>query len=146
MTTLKELIKDQEFTGVSDISVIKTFFDVNDLDVEGIGLINELTKQKIAKMKHKEYIVKEWSSHLPSEYLYETYDLKTADKLHRLELDYISNGCELSDVRLEWAKENLPNIDMPDVYFQPLINYLDSCGIRFKGEKPLEHPLRMKLL
>ena len=143
MITLKQLVEEQNITGVSDMHVIQSFFDLNDMEEEGMELIHELTKTKVAKMKHRERVVKEWTSHLPSKYLYENYDLDTADRLHTLELDYLSNGCELSASRLEWAKENIPNIKMPYVYFQPIIEYLDSKGIRFKGEKPIDNKVFM---
>ena len=103
-----------------------------------MDLIHELTKTKVGKMKHKKRIVREWTSYLPSKYLYENYDLDIADKLHTLELDFLSHGCKLSDSRLKWAEENIPNIKMPYWYFRPLIEWLDIKGIRFNGEKPIE--------
>ena len=141
MVTLKQLVEEQQFTGMSDIGVVKTFFDKNDMEEEGMELIYELTKIKVGKMKRDQDVVKTWTSALPSKYLYEKYDLDTADKLHNLELNYISHGSKLSKNYLEWAKENIPNIKMPQVYFRPLIEWLDDKGIRFKGEKPLEYKL-----
>ena len=141
MITLKQLVDEQNFTDLSDIDVIKKFFVLNDMEEEGMNLIHTLTKSKVEKLKHKNRVVEEWTSHLPSKYLYENYDLDAADRLHTLELDYLSHGCELSDSRLAWARENIPNIKMPQVYFRPLIEYLDDKGIRFKGEKPLEHKI-----
>lgn len=141
MVTLKQLVDKQKENGMNDIQVIKTFFDMNDMEEEGVDLIYELTNSKIEKLKRNQRIVKIWTSHLPSEYLYENYDLDIASRLHNLELDFISNGCELSNNRLEWAKENVPNIEMPQVYFRPLIEYLDSKDIRFKGEKPIENKM-----
>ena len=71
-------------------------------------------------------MVKEWVSYLPSKYLYENYELDIADRLHTLELDYLANGGELSEDRLKWAKENLPNIEtiydeevQNEVYIEP---------------------------
>ena len=139
MATLKQLVEDQKWSGMSDIQVIKTFFDLNDMEEEGMDLIHELTKRKVEKLKRRQRQVEEWTSHLPSKYLYENYDLDMADKLHNLELDYLSHGCELSSGRLKWAKENIPNIEMPQFYFQPLVEYLDSKDIRFKGEEPIEN-------
>lgn len=144
MVTLKQLVEEQKFNGLSDIGVIKTFFDLNDMEEEGMDLIHELTQSKIAKLKHKQRVVEEWTSYLPSKYLYENYDLDIANRLHNLELDYLSHGCELSSARLKWAKENIPNIKMPLMYFQPLVEYLDSKDIRFKGEKPIENRMFMK--
>ncbi len=138
MITLKQLVEEQKYTGESDMSVIQSFFDLNDMEEEGMDLIHELTKIKVEKLKRIQRIVREWVSHLPSEYLYEHYDLGIASKLHDLELDYLSHGCELSSQRLEWAKENIPDIEIPKVYFQPLIEYLDEKGIRFKGEEPIK--------
>lgn len=141
MTTLKELIDEQKWNDMSDIQIIKTFFDLNDMEEEGMDLIHELTKSKIEKMKHKQRMVKEWASYLPSKYLYENYDLDKADKLHTLELDYLSHGGELSKSRLEWARENIPNIARPEMYFNPLIEWLDNKGIRFKREYPIENKM-----
>ena len=138
MITLEQLVKEQKWNGMSDIQVIKTFFDMNNMEEEGIDLITELSKTKVDKLKRKERMVKEWTSYLPSKYLYENYDLDIADKLHTLELDYLSNGGELSKGRLEWARENLPNIELPKCYFNPLIEWLDDKGVRFKDEKPIE--------
>lgn len=137
MITLKQLIEEQKFTGMTDIQIIETFFTENNMEEEGMDLIHELTKSKIGKLKHQQRIVREWTSHLPSKYLYENYDLDTADWLHALELNYLSMGCKLSESFLEWAKENVPNIKVPQVYFQPLVEYLDDHDIRFKDEKPL---------
>lgn len=139
MITLKQLIDEQKFTGLSDIGVIRNFFDLNDMEEEGMDLIQDLTRTKVEKLKHRQRQVEEWVSHLPSKYLYENYDLDIADRLHTLELDYLSHGCELSSGRLKWAKENIPNIQKPYVYFQPLVEYLDSKDIRFEGEQPIIH-------
>lgn len=139
MVTLKQLVDEQNFTGASDFEVIRKFFDMNDLEQEGMDLIHDLTESKVVKLKNRQRVVEEWASHLPSKYLYEHYDLDTADRLHILELDYLSHGCKLSEGRLNWARENIPNIKIPQVYFYPLVEYLDDKGIRFKGEKPIEH-------
>jgi hypothetical protein len=141
MITLEQLVKEQKYTEMNDIAVIKTFFIMNNMEEEGMNLIHELTKSKVEKLKREQDIVKTWVSALPSKYLYQKYDLDTADRLHNLELNYISNGCELSVSYLKWAKENIPNIKMPQVYFKPLIEYLDSKDIRFKGEKSLEYKM-----
>lgn len=138
MKTLEEYIKWQSVTGMTDMQIIKAYFIDNDMEEEGMEISHELAKSKIEKMKRQERSVKEWTSYLPSKYLYANYDLDTADWLHTLELDYLTHKCKLSSGRLEWAKENIPNIKMPKVYFQPLVEWLDDKGIRFKGEKPIK--------
>lgn len=134
MVTIKDLVKQQEFNNYSDIELIEAFFKLNDMEVEGIDTITRLSKSKIEKLKKKERMIEEWTSYLPSKYLYENYDLEIADWLHRLELDYLSNGGELTERRLKWAKENIPNIERPQLYFNPLVEWLDDRGIRFKDE------------
>ena len=90
MVTLEQLVKEQKLFDMTDIQVIKRFFDLNNMEEEGVDLIYELTQSKIEKLKRKERIVEEWTSILPSKYLYENYDLDTADKLHTLELDCLA--------------------------------------------------------
>lgn len=79
MVTLEQLVKEQKYNEMSDIGVIRTFFDLNDMEEEGMELIYELSKAKIEKLKRERGIVREWTSHLPSKYLYENYDLDTAN-------------------------------------------------------------------
>lgn len=133
MVTLKELIDEQKCNEMSDIQIIQTFFTLNDMEEEGMNLLHELTKSKIEKMKQKHQMAEEWASHLPSKYLYENYDLNTADMLHTLEINYLVNGGELSNNLLKWAMENVPNITRPQTYFNPLVEWLDSKDIRFKS-------------
>lgn len=132
VVTLENLIQAQKWNEMSDIDVIKTFFDTNDMEEEGIELISELTKTKIRKLKQKHHMSEEWACMLPSKYLYENYDLDTADKLHNLELNYLVNGGELSENFFKWAAENIPNITRPDAFFNPLLDYLEERGIKFK--------------
>lgn len=133
--TLRELVDMQPYTGETDMEIILKFLKSNECEEEAATLVFSLLRSKIDKLDCERRSVREWVSYLPSKYLYETYDLEIADRLHTLELDYLSNGNKLSKARLAWAKEYVPNIEMPKVYFQPLVEYLDSVGIRFKGSK-----------
>ena len=135
MVTLKELVENQKYTEESDMELIRKFFIANNLEEEGMDLIYQLSASKINKLKLYKKNVQDWISYLPSRYLYENYDLETADKLHELELDFLSYGSELSNRRLEWARENAPKIKMPKVYFRPLLDYLSEKEIRFKGSE-----------
>lgn len=132
MITLKELIQNQTWSDATDIQIIKAYFELNDLEADGIDIISELTKSKINKIKNRYAVAETWVCMLPSKYLYENYSLDIADRLHRLELDYLMNGGELSDKQLKWAEENVHNIKMPECYFQPLIAWLEEKGIEFK--------------
>ena len=135
MVTLKELVNDQAWSGATDTQIIKEYFRSNDLEEDGIDIISDLMKSKINKLKCKYELVETWSCALPSKYLYENYDLDTADHLHILELNYLVNGCTLSEKQLKWARENVPNIERPEAYFRPLINWLKKEGIEFKDRK-----------
>lgn len=135
MRTLAELVEEQKWTKESDMRIILKFLDINDKEEEAMDLINDLVKTKIEKLKRKHRLASEWAHMLPSKYLYETYDLDTADNLHNLELYYLTHGGELSKGYLEWARENLPNIERPMAYFNPLVDYLKEKDIRFKDRK-----------
>ena len=132
MIKLKQLIEDNKWGNMSDIQIIESFFLLNDMEDEGMELLHKLTKLKISKMKREQQIAKDWFTYLPSKYLYETYDLDTADKLHNLELDFLINGGELSEDLLKWARENIPKIIRPEAYFNPLVDYLKDKNIKFK--------------
>ena len=107
MITLKDLVTEQQISDRTDIEVIQNFFRLNDME--------------------------EWICMLPSQYLYEKYPLDVADKLHLLELNYLVNGGELSEKLLQWAKNNISSIKEPQVYFRPLIDYLEERNIKFKN-------------
>ena len=117
------------------MEIIKHFFTKNDLEDEAIELIAELSASKVRKLRRKQEVMQTWITYLPSTYLYENYKLDVADRLHNMELDYLVNGCELSSRFLKWAKENVPNIEQPECYFRPLIEYLEEKGIKFTERK-----------
>lgn len=131
MKRLKYYTNLQNITDMSDIEIITAYFIDNDMEEEAMELTYKLSKSKIEKMQRRKRIIDEWVYVIPSEYLYENYPLDIASKLHRIELDYIING-EVSSWRLEWAKENIPNIKMPECYFMPCMDWMEKQGIKFK--------------
>lgn len=133
--TLKELVNATYIERPSDISIIKRYFTENNLEEEAIQLIAELSESKVAKLKLKLENIQTWVTCLPSDYLYEKYDLETAHQLHMMELDYLIKGGKVSSSKLKWARENIPNILEPEAYFQPLVEYLEENGIKFKERK-----------
>ena len=70
MITLKELVQEQSWNGATDLQIIKAYFELNDLESEGIDIISELTKAKINKIKNKYEVAETWICMLPSKYLY----------------------------------------------------------------------------
>lgn len=136
MVTLKELVSLTPLTGASDMEIIKSFFVQNDLEEEGMDLIHELTKSKIEKLNRNLRRAQSEIPTLPSKYLYLNYDLETANWLHKLELNYLVNGGDgLNKQFLEWAEENVPNIEQPKIYYFPLVDWLEEKGIKFKERK-----------
>lgn len=134
MKQLKDYIDLQPYTGMSDIEIITSYFIDNNMEEEAMEITHNLAKAKITKMKQSEWSIKTWAYTLPSEYLYNNYSVKVATMLHRIELDYIING-EVTNNRLEWAKENIPNLKMPEIYFFPCADWLREQGIRFKDDE-----------
>lgn len=131
MTTLKELVENQKWNEMNDIQIIHQYFILNNIEEQGMELINNLAKAKIEKMRHRQEIIQTWACSLPTDYLYKNYDLDIAIHLHNIELDFIING-EVTGCYLEWARENVPKIKMPKVYFQPCIEWMNDNGINFK--------------
>ena len=131
MKQLRDYIEIQKFFGMSDMEVITQYFIDNDMEEEAMELSHNLAKSKIEKMKHRLDIIENWAYAIPSEYLYKKYSVEVATRLHRIELDYIVNG-EVTGNRLEWARENIPNIKLPEVYFFPCVDWLAEQGIKFK--------------
>ena len=133
--TLKELVSEQHRGYPTDLQIIKRYFTENNLEEEGIKMISELSESKVGKLKLKLENIQTWVTCLPSDYLYEKYDLETAHQLHMMELDYLIKGGKVSSGKLKWARENIPNILEPEAYFQPLVEYLEQNGIIFKERK-----------
>ena len=132
MKTLKDLLEEYKYFGVPDLEIIKNYFVLNNLEEEAIDMMNYLAKTKMEKLRMKNSMAEDWIYRLPSKYLYEHYELDVADRLHRIELDYLIHGGSLTDSNLKWAKENVPNIKEPEWYFRPLIEWMESQGIKFK--------------
>lgn len=134
MRTLKDLVENQKWNNMSDQEVIRQYFILNDIEEQGMDIINDLAKSKIKKMKKREERINTWACILPVDYLYENYDLSIAIELHNIALDFLING-EVTGHQLKWAKENLLDIKMPKIYFQPCVKWLKDNGIYFKDNK-----------
>ena len=42
MVTLEQLVKEQKWNGMSDIQIIKTFFDKNNMEEEGMDKLSSI--------------------------------------------------------------------------------------------------------
>lgn len=131
MITLEELVKFRKVNKMSDIDIIKAYLIDNEMEEEGIKIISDLASSKIEKMKDKYSMAETWIRVIPTDHLYKKYKLEIANKLHDLEIDFIMNNGYLSEGNLQWAKENIPKLDHPGVFFRSLIEYLEKQDIKF---------------
>lgn len=137
MTTLKELISTQKYTGLSDIEIIKAWFIDNDKESEGINLMAELSKSKFDKVYLQLKNAQTWIPIVPD--VYES-NKSTKYKVSEEEGKYLNKitqrfllGLDLNDDLLNWAKINIPNMNTPTVIFAPMVKWLkDKYKIKFR--------------
>lgn len=128
MISLEELISTQKYTGLSDIDIIKTWFIDNDKESEGINLMAELSKSQFDKVYLQLKNAQTWIPIVPD--VYES-NKSTKYKVSEEEGKYLNKitqrfllGLELDDDLLNWAKNNIPNINTPSVIFVPMVKWL----------------------
>ena len=100
-------------------------------------MISRLSAKKIKKLQDKLSFAQSW---IPSKIDVNCNKEFANDKLTADMLNHIITYCMLSmplpDDIYEWAKENIPNINVPKVFFMPTVKYLkDRYNIEFK-DKP----------
>jgi hypothetical protein len=142
MKSLKQFVLEQELTGENDLKIIERWFIENDMEQEGLKLIADLSYLKANKLQQTLDYARTWMPYVsakPDQPKYAKkqhyYDRQTETKLIQ-----ISQCCilkmPLPDSLFEWAKENIPQMEMPLMYFQPTIVWLEQeYGIKFKGNK-----------
>ena len=137
--TLKELLIQYGNTTdpVKEAEIIKRWFVENDFEDVGLSMIPSLSAHKIKKLQDKLSFAQSW---LPSKIDVNcnkefANDKLTADMLNRI-ITYCMLSMPLPDDILEWAKENIPNRNVPRVCFMPTVKYLkERYNIEFK-DKP----------
>lgn len=139
MKLLKQFILEQKLTGESDLDIIKRWFTENDMEQEGLKIIADLSYSKSNKIQQTLEYARLWVPYAcaePKQPRYAKkrhyYDRKIETKLIQISQYYMLK-MPLSEVLLDWAKENIPKIERPFMYFQPTVDWLDKeYGIRFK--------------
>lgn len=125
--TLKRLIELHPYK--NDIEIISQWFVENNSECEGLKLISRLAQAQVKKVTDKyEFILRG----LPYVGLGATEN-KTYSNLAMLE------RLALGELNLEsftnlyaWAKEEIPKMIIPNVFYAPTIDYLKKYGIVFK--------------
>ena len=138
--SLEYLVECNRFIKQPDLYLIKEWFIKNDLEEEGLKLIVDLAKSKANKLEVSLNSIRNWDLTLQDVWNNQLrankndYDKETADKLTMLERAGLLNLDLESYITLyEWAKENVPNIDCPKLYYIPTFHYLSKYGIYFKN-------------
>lgn len=137
--TLKELLIQYGYTTdpVKEVDIIERWFVENDFEDLGLSMIARLSAKKIKKLQDKLSFAQSW---LPSKIdvnCNEEFanDKSTADMLNKI-ITYCMLSMPLPDSVLDWAKANIPNINVPQLFFMPTVKYLkERYGIEFK-DKP----------
>lgn len=138
-TSLLELLRQYGNTTdpVKEADIIKRWFVENDFEDVGLSMIPSLSAHKIKKLQDKLSFAQSW---LPSRIdvnCNEEFanDKATADMLNKI-ITYCMLSMPLPDSVLDWAKENIPNINVPRMFFMPTVKYLkERYNIEFK-DKP----------
>lgn len=137
--TLKELLIQYGYTTdpVQEADIIKRWFVENDFEDVGLSMIPSLSAHKIKKLQDKLSFAQSWIPSKIDVNCNEEFanDKSTADMLNKI-ITYCMLSMPLPDSVLDWAKENIPNINVPQFFFMPTVKYLkERYNIEFK-DKP----------
>lgn len=137
--TLEELLEQYGYTTdpVKEVDIIERWFVENDFEDLGLSMIARLSAKKIKKLQDKLSFAQSWIPSKIDVNCNEEFvnDKSTADMLNKI-ITYCMLSMPLPDSVLDWAKENIPNINVPHMFFMPTVQYLkDRYNIEFK-DKP----------
>ena len=137
--TLKELLIQYGNTTdpVKEAEIIEKWFVENDFEDLGLSMIARLSAKKIKKLQDKLSFAQSWIPSRIDVNCNEEFanDKTTADMLNHI-ITYCMLSMPLPDSVLDWAKANIPNINIPQVFFMPTVKYLkERYNIEFK-DKP----------
>lgn len=137
--TLEELLIQYGNTSdpVKEAEIIERWFVDNDFEDVGLSMIPSLSAHKIKKLQDKLSFAQSWIPCKIDVNCNEEFanDKSTADMLNKI-ITYCMISMPLPDSVLDWAKENIPNINVPRMFFMPTVKYLkERYNIEFK-DKP----------
>lgn len=135
MKSLKELLEENKLFHYEDIEIIKKWFVENNFEDLGLQMIPELAASKSTKIQKQLDYARTW---IPAQIDMNTVDGIDGDAASHLNeiIMYCILSMDLPEILLNWAKENIPKMNLPEFFFMPTIYYLkDRYGIEFK-DKP----------
>ena len=125
--TLKELLIQYGYTTdpVKEADIIERWFVENDFEDLGLSMISRLSAKKIKKLQDKLDFAQSWIPNKIDMNVNKEFanDKATADMLNKI-ITYCMLSMPLPDDILDWAKENIPNINVPKFFFMPAVKYL----------------------
>lgn len=138
MITLKELVAMQSLNQKTDIEIIVDYFTINELESEGINLMNVLAKSKCDRLSSELGKLKgNLSMYGGADILYKEFGLKVGGRLNTIIMLFIL-GFDIENVykgHFEWLKETIPTLKCPKIFWKDFYDWLVSKEIYFKGEK-----------
>lgn len=133
MITLKDLTEKFGNT-LSDMQLIEEWFIRNNQEAEGLKLVSELAQSQLNKVERKYDYARTWIP-VKVDMCDVCQDKDVGEKLNKL-IDYQILGVPIPDNLLMWAKETIPAMKMPPLFFMDTAKWLDErFGIKFKGEE-----------
>lgn len=137
MITLKELVAMQSFNQKTDIEIIVDYFTINELESEGINLMNVLAKSKCDRLSNELSKLKgNLSMYGGADILYKEFGIKVGGRLNTIIMLFIL-GFDIENVykgHFEWLKETIPTLKCPKIFWKDFYDWLVSKEIYFKGE------------
>lgn len=133
MIKLRELL--DKYAGVySDTQIIVEYFVQNNMEYEGMNLLISLARNKAQKVQDELNYIKSWIPNTVD--MTKVYTCKeVGENLNRIITCQIC-GFELPNELLEWAKENIPNMELPQLMFRDTIKWLkEKYRIEFKDSR-----------
>ena len=134
MIELRELLDKYEGF-YDDKEIIVEYFVRNNMEYEGMSLLISLAKRKTQKVQNELDYIKSW---IPVKIdMTKVYSCKEVGESLNQIITYQICGFELPNDLLEWAEENIPDMELPQLMFMDTVKWLkEKYGIRFKdGEK-----------
>lgn len=138
MKSLRELVNMQTLTGETDLEIIYDWFTENNMEIEGITLMEKLATNKANRLANEiDRIRGNMSMYAGTDILFKEYKPEIASKLNHIIVLYIL-GLDIEQYypqHIEWLKETIPTLECPTVFWRDFDEWLKSKGIYFKGGK-----------
>lgn len=138
MITLKELVEMQKYNQKTDTEIIIDYYVQNDLESEGINLMNILAKAKCDKLSDELNKVKgDLLMYAGSSILYKKFGNEVGGQLDHIIHLFIAGFDIENDYpkHFEWLCETIPTLKCPTIFWRDFYDWLKSKQIYFSEDK-----------